>query len=294
MAEMYKQQRPRPVADGPVLRRGRPADPPPAAASKSTAKPDTQIREKASKIPEDLSTAQFTVVEGSQAEPGAPPVGAQTPNQSESAAGAVDHRARERRLRVLLRQCERVLLFDFELLVMAEWPDSLSLAEARRRRDLWLFSATLAVLVFLSGMTGWIPAWIAGSGFGASVLIILTGVPAVRKMFAAPPSLRDLLLRRRRLLNHARTHVAHLEGEIGLAWQCAAMSDFNPALRSTRFSGLIRLSERRMLARALSRRQHVRLYLMFLLEAEKAYKRVEQEFLKSHQIKLDAGGENDR
>lgn len=56
------------------------------------------------------------------------------------------------------------------------------------------------------------------------------------------------------------------------------MADFNIALKNTRFSSLLRLSERRILPRHLARREHVRLYLIYLLEAEKAYARVQAAF----------------
>ena len=46
----------------------------------------------------------------------------------------------------------------------------------------------------------------------------------------------------------------HLEGKEGLIWQCARMADFNPALKNNRFSRLLRLSEQKVLPRALSRR----------------------------------------
>lgn len=281
-----------------MLRRGRPADPVPVSAALAAGNaPIKPLSQADAKSPEDLAASRITLIDETAREPGGEP----PPELDEPVSGAgktdetlVDPAARQRQLRILLRRCERVLLFDFELLAMAEWPDSLSLAEARRRRDLWLFCATLAILVFLSGLTGWVPAWVAGSGFGASVLILLGGVAPVRHLFAGPPSMGDLLSRRRRLLGDARKHVAHLEDEVGLAWQCAALSDFNPALRSPRFAGLIRLSEQRTLARSLVRRHHVRLYLIFLLEADKAYKQAEQAYLDSRQASIDAGGQIDK
>lgn len=197
--------------------------------------------------------------------------------------------ARQRQLRLMLRQCDRVLLMDFELLAMNDWPDNFSVATARRRRDLWLFSALLAAVVFLSGLTGFVPAWIAGGGFGAFVIILLLGIPAVRRLYTATPSYLNLLIKRQRMLRDARKHAEHLEGEEGLIWQCARMAEFNPTLRNTRFSGLLRLSEQTALPRALSRREHVRLYLIYLLEAEKAYDRVQAAFFEGNQQAIDRG-----
>ena len=180
---------------------------------------------------------------------------------------------------------------DFDLLAMNGWPDNYTMAEARRSRDLWLFSALIAAAVFLSGLTGFVPAWIAGGGFGAFVIILLLGVPAVRRIYTTKPSYLDLIITRQRMLREARQHVAHLEGSDGLIWQCARMADFNPALKNTRFSHLLRLSESRSLSRQLTRREHVRLYLICLLEAEKAYSRVQKAFFEGNQEALDRGWE---
>ena len=200
--------------------------------------------------------------------------------------------SRQRTLRLMLRQCDRVMLMDFGLLAMSDWPDNYTLAVARRNRDLWLFFTLVAALVFLSGMTGFVPAWIAGSGFGAFVILLMAGLPAVRGLVTRKPSYLDLIIRRRRLLQDARKHIQHLEGTDGLVWQCAQMAEFNPHLRAARFSELRALSERRMLARHMNRREHVRLYLIYMLEAEKAYSRAEKAFFEGHQSALDKGWES--
>ncbi|CAN0589229.1 unnamed protein product, partial [Ectocarpus sp. 12 AP-2014] len=196
---------------------------------------------------------------------------------------------RQRTLRLMLKQCDRVLLMDFDLLAMSGWPDNYSLAAARRNRDLWLFSALVAALVFLSGLTGFIPAWIAGGGFGAFVIILMLGVPAIRRIYTARPSYLDLVIKRQRLLRDARKHIEHLEGKEGLVWQCARMAEFNTSLRSSRFSELLALSEQRALARNMTRREYIRLYLIYLLEAEKAYDRVQKAFFDGNQQAMDRG-----
>lgn len=197
--------------------------------------------------------------------------------------------ARQRRLRLLLRRCDRILLMDFDILAMNDWPDSFTLAAARRRRDLWLLTALVCATMFLSGLTGLVPAWLAGSGFGSFVIILLLGVPSIRRIYTSRPSYLDLVFRRRRMLADARRHAEHLEGREGLVWQCVEMADYNPALRHPRFSQLVELSERRLLPRFLTRREHVRLYLIFLLEAEKAYTRVQEAFLEGNQQAIDQG-----
>ncbi|MGO1659011.1 MAG: hypothetical protein ACTHYN_10440 [Marinobacter sp.] len=204
-------------------------------------------------------------------------------------SGPEKAKSRQRKLRLMLRQCDRVLLMDFDLLAMSDWPDNYYVATARRSRDLWLFSALVAATVFLSGLTGFVPAWIAGGGFGAFVIILLLGIPVVRGVYTTKPSYLDLLIKRQRMMRDARKHAAHLEGNDGLIWQCARMAEFNPALKNTRFSNLLGLSEQKSLPRALSRREHIRLYLIYLLEAEKAYGRVQAAFFEGNQEAIDQG-----
>ncbi len=224
-------------------------------------------------------------------EPDNASAGQESREAGSSGAERVMAESRQRKLRLMLRQCDRVLLMDFDLLAMNGWPDNFTLAEARRGRDLWLFSALIAAAIFLSGLTGFVPAWIAGGGFGAFVIILLLGIPAVRRIYTTKPSYLDLIMTRQRMIREARQHVAHLEGSDGLIWQCARMAGFNPALKNTRFSHLLKLSESRVLSRQLTRREHVRLYLIYLLEAEKAYSRVQKAFFEGNQEAIDRGWE---
>ena len=197
--------------------------------------------------------------------------------------------SRQRKLRLMLRQCDRVLLMDFDLLSMSGWPDNYRLAAARRSRDVWALSAMVAATIFLSGLTGFVPAWVAGGGFGAFVIILLLGVPFIRRIYTSKPSYLDLIMQRQRMMRDARKHVEHLEGKDGLIWQCARMSEYNPGLRHSRFSDLVQLSEQRVLPRFLTRREHLRLYLIYMLEAEKAYNRVQQAFFDGNQEAIDKG-----
>ncbi|RBW49997.1 hypothetical protein [Marinobacter sp. F3R11] len=256
------------AAQGAVLRPGRSADPAPA----------TELPEADQAADQEVAT-----VEADSIQTDAVPV------ESIGDADPVQAESRQRTLRLMLRQCDRVLLLDFDLLAMNDWPDNFSVAAARRSRDLWLFSALVAAAIFLSGLTGFVPAWIAGGGFGAFIIILLLGIPAVRRIYTPKPSYLDLLIRRQRMMRDARKHAEHLEGKEGLIWQCARMNDFNPALKNTRFSSLLRLSEQKALPRALSRREHVRLYLIYLLEAEKAYSRVQAAFFEGNQNAIDRG-----
>lgn len=274
-------------AQAPVLRPGRAADPVPAApvagaGGQASAAVPARPAEKAAPVDRSRQTGS-----GSDAQSGSGEV--QETGSAKPERVLAD--SRQRKLRLMLRQCDRVLLMDFDLLAMNGWPDNFTMAEARRSRDLWLFSALIAAAIFLSGLTGFVPAWIAGGGFGAFVIILLLGIPAVRRIYTTRPSYLDLIITRQRMLREARQHVAHLEGPDGLIWQCAHMADFNPALKNARFGHLLRLSESRILSRQLTRREHVRLYLIYLMEAEKAYSRVQKAFFEGNQEAIDRGWE---
>ncbi|OZB20731.1 MAG: hypothetical protein B7X58_00195 [Marinobacter sp. 34-60-7] len=263
-----------------VLRPGRAADPTPDSPESA------------------LNAAQRTAALQSQSQEEPEPETAEGASENSDATGDADAQSsiekaiaesRQRHLRLMLRQCDRVLLLDFDLLVMSDWPDNYQIAAARRSRDLWLFCAMAAATVFLSGLTGFVPAWIAGGGFGAFVIILLMGVPFIRRIYTNKPSHLDLVMKRQRMLKDARKHAEHLEGKEGLIWQCARMAEFNHTLKNTRFSDLLRLSEQRVLPRYLTRRDHIRLYLIYLLEAEKAYGRVQQAFFEGNQQAIDKG-----
>lgn len=267
----------------PLLRQGRPADPVAVETHDSSAAPGP------SEPPAEQSSGQEKGASGDDKSSGD-----EKPNDETNNAGIEKTLAesRQRKLRLMLRQCDRVMLMDFDILAMSDWPDNYTVAVARRSRDLWLFCSLAAALVFLSGMTGFVPAWIAGGGFGAFVILLLCGLPSLRRLVTSRPSYLDLIIKRRRMLQDARKHIEHLEGREGLLWQCARMAEFNISLRATRFSELIALSERRVLAKHLNRREHIRLYLIYLLEAEKAYSRAEKAFFDGHQQALDKGWES--
>ncbi|HEA51031.1 hypothetical protein [Marinobacter antarcticus] len=276
------------TAQGAVLRPGRLADPVPADAQSA---PGEDV--KMASVPDALSKGAVNAggqavakAEADRIRPGAESDGTNAPIDD---TGPEHAGSRQRTLRLMLRQCDRVLLMDFELLAMSDWPDNFTVASARRGRDLWVFSALVAAIIFLSGLTGFVPAWVAGGGFGAFVIILLLGIPVVRRIYTSEPSYLDLLMKRQRMMRDARKHVSHLEGKEGLIWQCARMTDFNPALKNARFSSLLRLSEQKALSRALSRREHVRLYLIYLLEAEKAFSQVQAAFFEGNQTAIDRG-----
>src|SRR5690554_5582020 len=195
-------------APGAVLRPGRAADPVPGNPESA------------------LNAAQRTAALQASESAGAESEQPSEPAEQQSGEGqseAVDRESqgnieqalaesKQRKLRLMLRQCDRVLLMDFDLLSMSDWPNNYQMAAARRSRDLWVFSALVAATIFLSGLTGFIPAWIAGGGFGAFVIILLLGLPFIRRIYTEKPSYLALVVKRQRLLRDARKHVEHLEG----------------------------------------------------------------------------------
>ena len=198
-------------------------------------------------------------------------------------------KARQRRRRKLLHDCERLLLLDFDTLAMPSWPDHHKVNEARRRRDGWLALLSILSATVLLGLANLVPAVFAGVALGLLVLTAFWSVPTVRHLFTSELSYTELLLKRRRLLHRARKHVEHLEGPLGLAASCRALSEFNPSLRHNRFAPLYRLSERGILAANVRTRGRAQLYLIFALEAEQAYNRLRDAYLKTHEQLLEAG-----
>ena len=246
-----------------VLRQGRAADPAPVVADKAVA------------VAGQSSEAMAADASGSR--------DADFGGNRDKAAN------RQRQLRLIMRQCDRVLLADYDLLTMEQWPDNARISAARWCRDLWLLAVVIAAVLFIGGVLGVLPAWLGGTGFGAFVTTLLLALPPVRRVFSSRPSHRELMQQRRQMLRDARRHVAHLEGSDGLVWQCERMAAFNPALASHSFSRLREASEKHTLVRQLTERKYVRLYLFYLVEADKAYQRLQQVFLDSRQEGLDQG-----
>lgn len=240
--------------------------------------------------PESGAQAQDSDVEGPRAEGTEAAEAEQEAGEEQGEeAERLATQARQRQRRKLLRDCERLLLLDFDTLAMPSWPDHHQLNEARRRRDGWLVLLSALSATVLLGLANLVPAVFAGMALGLLVLTALWGVPSVRHVFTAELSYAELLLKRRRLLHRARKHVEHLEGPLGLAACCRALSEYNPALRHSRFAPLYRLSEQGILAANIRTRARAQLYLIFALEAEKGYNRLRDAYLKTHEALLDRG-----
>lgn len=223
----------------------------------------------------------------------APAIGEPSPDRSASEAEAIGEPLAEdpqlslillqRQRRQLLKDCARLQVFDFQILSMPGWPENSDIVRAGRRRDQWVFVISVLAVIFLGGMLGLVPAWLAGPAFGGLLLAAAMAVPAVRQLISSRASYGDLMAERRRLLRAARKHIAYLEGDRGLAWQCQPLTEYSAAMRQARFQGLYNLSRTGNLARYIRSRGHVRLYLMFVLEAEKAYEVMQARYLEAQE-----------
>jgi len=262
-----------------VLRQGRAADPVPTVVDKAVAVAGqgTQNNTQPS-IGSNESAKQTSDAMAADA------AGSRDASSVSNRDKAANHR---RQLRLMMRQCDRLLLADYDLLAMEKWPDNARISAARRRRDLWLLAVAVAAVFFVGGVLGLLPAWLGGAGFGVFVTTLLLALPPVRRVFSSRPSNRELVQQRGQMLRDARRHVAHLEGADGLVWQCERMAAFNPALASHSFARLREASKTHTLVRQLTERKYVRLYLFYLVEADKAYQRLQQAFLDSRQEGLE-------
>jgi len=233
----------------------------------------SKAREKSDPAPEDGSPAKANVDD-------------QAASSGDAAQGELtEDPANEarRNARRLKRQCERLLLLDPEKLSMPEWPADSELAKARRRRDMWLAFGCIGAMVFLGGFAGLVPAWVAGAGMGLCLAIVAVKLTGLDRLASGKSTHSELVSIRRRLLRKARDHVAFLESDTALAWHCSQMAPYNSALRSGRFDTLAQLSMQKRLIGNLRQRKHFRLYLIFMLEAEKAYRMLD----------IDAAAEDD-
>jgi len=196
--------------------------------------------------------------------------------------------AQHRRKR-LLAECEAIMSVQYDTLAMDEYPESALIAAARQDRDYWMFITACMALLFMLGLPGWLPEWLAGSALGLSFLSWIFAFSPWRSHFFSRPVLSELLQKRKELEFRALSHIRLLEANGGLAWRCRAMSDYNSNLRRRLFQGVVRFSAEHSLLSILKSRKHIRLYLLYALEAQKAYQIMQQTYLKLHFRNLEQG-----
>lgn len=179
----------------------------------------------------------------------------------------------------LLASCERVNLVNLQVLSMEGYPDNWSIDSARKTRDLLIMGGSLSLGVFIIGLGGLLPAAISGISLGLSAMMMFLAFSPIQSIFTNKPSLTELSSRRSRITQAARGHVTFLEGNGGLAWRCEALGKYNRHLYNEQFSALLQYSKTGRLIFALQSPRHFRLYLMFMIEAQKAYKKLQTIYL---------------
>ncbi|MFD2230608.1 hypothetical protein [Alkalimarinus sediminis] len=189
----------------------------------------------------------------------------------------------------LLAECQTLLNVNYDWLYLDDYPDNRSVALAKRNRDYWLFICCVFFIVFCAGVLGVVPAWVGGSSFGLLFVVLCFALKPFRRFFSAEPTLNELLSERKKLEFRALNHIKLLEGQEGLAWKCRKLAKYNANLKRTLFQGAMDLSAKKRLFSVIREKKHIRLYLQLMLEAEKAYKRLQQDYLKHHFNNLEQG-----
>ena len=134
-----------------------------------------------------------------------------------------------------------------------------------------------------------VPAWVGGSAFGLLFITLCFAIKPFRRFFSAEPTLHELLQERKKLEFRALNHIKLLEGQEGLAWKCRKLAKYNQNLKRTLFQGVMDVSAKKRLFGVIREKKHIRLYLQLMLEAEKAYKRLQKDYLKHHFSNLESG-----
>lgn len=213
--------------------------------------------------------------------------GKKTSTSSEAEKKAL--RLQQHRRKVLLAGCEPVMGLNYDVLAMDDYPSNEAVAKARKDRDFWLANFCLFSSGFLFGFTHLVPAWIAGISCGLAVLCFALAYTPIRQILFTSPPLKVLLQQRKALEFSALNHIQFLEGQSGLAWRCEKLGKYNANLNRKLFRGLVAFSHDKILVKVIRNRKQIRLYLLFLIEAQKAYKRLQKDYLELHFSHLEHG-----
>ena len=195
----------------------------------------------------------------------------------------------QHRKKILLAGCEPVMGFNFENLALDDYPDNALVSAARHDRDIWLTICVVFSSLFFFGVLDLVSAWLAGIGSGLAFISAVFAFSPARKYFFQRPHLHKLLSLRKRLEFSALNHIQYLEGYDGLAWRCFKLAKYNSNLNNKLFSGLYHYSEERQMLNVIQNKKHIRLYLLLMIESQKAYKRLEKDYLEHHFKHIDDG-----
>ena len=209
--------------------------------------------------------------------------------EAEAHKKILDARHEQHTKKKLLADCQTLLNVNYEWLDLDDYPDNRSVALAKRNRDYWLFACSVEFVVFLGGVLEVVPALVGGISFGLLFITLCFSIKTFRRFFSSEPTLSELLQARKKLEFRALNHIKLLEGQEGLAWKCRKLKKYNRNLERKIFTGVMDVSAQKRLFGVIKEKKHIRLYLMLMLEAEKAYKRLQSDYLKVHFKNLEKG-----
>lgn len=210
-------------------------------------------------------------------------------NASKAIAASKEERIQLHRRKLLLAGCEPVMGMNYDCLAMDDYPSNEEVMKAKRERDYFLGAGLIASAFFLFGFTGFLPALIAGIAFGVALVSFALAYGRLRKYFFDTRSYRELMDSRRTYEFNALNHIRFLEGKDGLAWRCHKMRKYNNNLERSLFNGMLTFSKQGDLLNIIRNRKQIRLYLLFMIEAQKAYKRLQKDYLERHFKNLERG-----
>jgi len=179
----------------------------------------------------------------------------------------------------LLASCEKVNLLNASILMLEGFPDNWSLDQARKTRDVLLMLSATLLSLFSVGLVGLFPAVMTGLMLGLGLLFGALALSPIQSSFTGKPTLGQLIQQRRQLVQAAQAHVQFLEGGGGLVWRCEALGHYNRHLYRNQFNVLVQHSKNGNLARVLRTPAHFRLYIQFMIEAQKAYRKLQAIYL---------------
>tara|TARA_R110001592_G_scaffold88520_1_gene260689 strand:- start:21465 stop:22376 length:912 start_codon:yes stop_codon:yes gene_type:complete len=195
----------------------------------------------------------------------------------------------QHRKKILLAGCEPVMGFNYNFLAMDDYPENSLVSAARRDRDYWLTACAIFASVFFFGLLGFVTPGIAGISCGLGFLSAIFAFSPFRRHFFKRPHLHQLLARRKVIEFRALNHIRFLEGSDGLAWRCKKLQKYNSNLSKKIFSATYHYSKQRQLFNVVRQKKHIRLYLLLMIESQKAYKRLEKDYLEKHFKHLESG-----
>lgn len=195
----------------------------------------------------------------------------------------------QHRKKILLAGCEPVMGFNYNFLAMDDYPENSLIAAARKDRDYWLAVCVIFGSIFFFGILGFVSPGISGISCGLGFLSAIFAFSPYRRHFFKRPHLHQLLAKRKEIEFRAMNHIRLLEGSDGLAWRCKKLQKYNSNLSKNIFSGLYHYSKQRQLLNIVRQKKHIRLYLMLMIESQKAYKRLEKDYLENHFKHIEAG-----